>query len=109
MAQKVHIVLEDDLDGGDATQTLTFGLDGTDYEIDLSDSNATGLRDALALYVAHGRRTTSGRRGVRRATTRSNLGPSAREIRDWARSNGHKVPDRGRIPAAVREAFLAAH
>ena len=107
MAQKVHITLEDDLDGGEATETVTFGLDGRSYEIDLNDKNAQALRDSLARYVAAGRRAG----GSSRATAskrRTQVGTSAREIRDWARSNGHKVPDRGRIPADVREAFEAA-
>ena len=104
MAQKVHITLEDDLDGGDASETVAFGLDGRSYEIDLNDKNAKGLRDALAKYVAAARR--AGRAGS--AKRRTQVGTSAREIRDWARSNGHKVPDRGRIPSAVREAFEAA-
>jgi hypothetical protein len=108
MAQKVHIVLEDDLDGSDATQTVTFGLDGTSYEIDLNDQNAASLRDALATYVGHARKVSGSRRG-RRASASSGAGNSAKEIRAWARSNGHKVPERGRIPAGVREAFEAAH
>jgi hypothetical protein len=108
MAQKVHIVLEDDLDGSDASQTVLFALDGTSYEIDLNDKNASGLRDALATYVGHARKVSGSRRG-RRSSASSGTGPSAKEIRDWARSNGHKVPERGRIPAAVREAFEAAH
>ena len=107
MAQKVHITLEDDLDGGDATETVTFGLDGRTYEIDLNDKNAAALRDALARYVGAARR--AGGRSRRGAKRHTQVGPSAREIRDWARSNGHKVPDRGRIPADVREAFEAAH
>ena len=108
MAQKVHIVLEDDLDGTPATETVSFGLDGTTYEIDLNDKNAAALRDALAQYVGAGRKAGgTGRRT--RSTTKSTTGPSAREVRDWARSNGHTVPDRGRIPADVREAFDAAH
>jgi hypothetical protein len=107
MAQKVHITLEDDLDGGDAAETVSFGLDGRSYEIDLNDKNAAKLRAALAPYVAAGRRSGGGRgSAVRR---RTQVGTSAREIRDWARSNGQKVPDRGRIPADVREAFEAAH
>lgn len=108
MAQKVHIVLEDDLDGGEATETVSFGLDGTSYEIDLSEKNATRLRDALAVYIGHGRKVSSraGRPARRAASTN---GHSAREIRDWARSNGHTVPDRGRIPAEVKSAFEAAH
>jgi hypothetical protein len=106
MAQKVHITLEDDLDGGDATETVSFALDGRSYEIDLNDKNAKALRDALARYVGAARRS-----GGSRATAskrRTQVGTSAREIRDWARSNGHKVPDRGRIPSDVREAFEAA-
>ena len=108
MAQKVHIVLEDDLDGSDASQTVTFGLDGTSYEIDLNDKNAAALRDALATYVGHGRKVSGSRRG-RRSSASSTTGHSAKEIRDWARSNGHKVPERGRIPGDVREAFESAH
>ena len=108
MAQKVHIVLEDDLDGSDATQTVTFGLDGTSYEIDLNDKHAAALRDALATYVGHGRKVAGGRR-ARRSQAAATGGHSAKEIRDWARSNGHKVPERGRIPASVREAFESAN
>jgi hypothetical protein len=108
MAQKVHITLEDDLDGGDATETVAFALDGRAYEIDLNDKNAKALRDALAKYIAVSRRA-GGRAGGSKAKTRTQVGTSAREIRDWARSEGHKVPDRGRIPSDIREAFEAAH
>lgn len=106
MAQKVHIILEDDIDGSEATETVTFGLDGTSYEIDLNESNATALRNALSTYIGHGRKVSSGRRAARRSSAD---GHSAKEIRDWARSNGYTVPDRGRIPADVRSAFVAAH
>ena len=106
MAQKVHIVLVDDLDGSDASQTVSFGLDGTSYEIDLNDKNAAALRDALAGFVGHARKVTNTRGRKTRTTT---TGPSARELRDWARSNGYEVSDRGRVPAEVREAFDAAH
>jgi len=108
MAQKVHIVLEDDLDGSDATQTVSFGLDGASYEIDLNDKNAAALRDSLANYIGHGRKVSSGSRRGRRSSGSSGGGSSAKEIREWARSNGHKVPERGRIPADVREAYEAA-
>jgi nucleoid-associated protein Lsr2 len=108
MAQKVHIVLEDDMDGSDATQTVSFGLDGTSYEIDLNDKHAGDLRDALAPYVGHARKANGPRRG-RRSQAAAGGGHSAKEIRDWARSSGHQVPERGRIPASVREAFEAAH
>jgi hypothetical protein len=107
VAQKVNIVLIDDLDGSDAEETVSFGLDGTSYEIDLNKKNAAALRDALAAYVGNARKVSASRRGRRSAAT--SMGPSAREIRDWARSNGYKVPDRGRIPAEVREAFDKAN
>src|SRR3954469_25340014 len=102
MAQKVQIILEDDIDGGEATETVVFALDGTSYEIDLNDKNASALRDALAAYVGHARRGTGARRGRRPAGGATSGVHSAREIRAWARSNGHKVPERGRIPAEVR-------
>jgi hypothetical protein len=107
MAQKVQIILEDDLDGSEANETVSFSLDGTSYEIDLNEGNAAKLRDAMAVYIGHGRKVSqSSRRTARRST---GDGHSAKEIRDWARSNGHTVPDRGRIPAEVRSAFDAAH
>ena len=110
MAQKVQIVLEDDIDGGEATQTVTFALDGTQYEIDLNDANAERLRDALAPFVGHGRKVTGGaRRGGRRASAQAAGGASAKEIREWAHANGHAVPERGRIPADVRAAYEAAN
>ncbi|UDY23855.1 histone-like nucleoid-structuring protein Lsr2 [Nocardioides sp. Kera G14] len=108
MAQKVQIILEDDLDGGAADETVTFGLDGTTYEIDLTSANAEKLRDALAPYVGHGRKVgRAGGRPARKAS--SNGGTSPAEIRAWAKSNGYDVPERGRIPANVKEAFDAAN
>lgn len=112
MAQKVQIVLEDDIDGSEATQTISFALDGSNYEIDLNDQNAEALRGALAPYLGHARKVTAARRVGRKSSGgagKSESGASSREIRDWARSNGYKVPDRGRIPSDVREAFEAAH
>jgi hypothetical protein len=106
MAQKVHIVLVDDLDQSDAEETVAFGLDGKEYAIDLNKKNARSLRDALAPYVAHARPVSS--RGTRRST-RTGSGPAASEIRAWARENGFNVPDRGRVAAEVREAYAAAH
>lgn len=108
MAQKVNVILIDDLDGSDASETVSFGLDGTTFEIDLNDKNAAALRDALAGYIGHGRRVGAASRRGRRTTT-TDLGPSTKEMRDWARSNGFKVSDRGRVSAEVRKAFDAAH
>ena len=107
MAQKVNIVLIDDIDGSDASETVSFGLDGASYEIDLNDANAAALRESLSGYLGHARKVTAAR-GRRPCGTTTTSGPSARELRDWARSNGFKVSDRGRVPAEVREAFDAA-
>jgi nucleoid-associated protein Lsr2 len=109
MAQKVHIVLEDDIDGGEAVETIVFGLDGTSYEIDLNKKNAAALRDALASYIGHGRKVTSGARRGRRPSGAGAPKHSAREVRDWARANGFKVTERGRVAREVQEAFDAAH
>ena len=97
MAQKVNIVLVDDIDGSDATETISFGLDGTSYEIDLNDKNASKLRDALAGYVGHARKVGAASRRGRRTAAAAAGGPSRREIREWARSQGMDVPDRGRV------------
>ena len=106
MAQRVNVILVDDLDGKDADETVTFGLDGADYEIDLSEANAKKLRDLLAPYAAAGRKVGGRRRRSQRAAAG---GTSASEIRQWARENGWDVPDRGRVSAEVREAYAAAH
>ena len=87
---------------------ITFGLDGTSYEIDLNKKNAAALRDALAGYIGHGRKVSSGARRGRKPSGASSK-HSAREVRDWARSNGFKVTDRGRVAREVQEAFDAAH
>ena len=107
MAQKVHIVLVDDIDGSDADETVAFGVDGASYEIDLNSTHAAALRDALATYVGHARKV-GGRRGARKGSS-SGGGVSAAEIREWARSNGHDVPERGRVSAEVRAAYEAAN
>ena len=106
MAQKVHIVLVDDIDQSDAEETVTFGLDGKEYAIDLNEKNARSLRDTLAPYVAHARPV--GSRAGRRSSKASG-GPAPSEIRAWARENGFDVPERGRVAAEVREAYAAAH
>lgn len=107
MAQRVQVILEDDIDGGDATETVTFGLDGVTYEIDLNDKNAAALRDALAGYVGAGRRV-AGRRRSGSSSSRSNSGELSK-IREWARANGFEVSDRGRISQKVRDAYAKAN
>jgi len=105
MAQRVNVILVDDLDGADADETVTFGIDGVNYEIDLTKAHAEELRGAVALYVGHGRRVG----GRRRTGQKTDGGTAAADIRAWARENGWDVPDRGRVSAEVREAYGAAH
>ncbi|MFC0626944.1 histone-like nucleoid-structuring protein Lsr2 [Kribbella deserti] len=110
MAQKIQVLLEDDLDGGKADETVTFGLDGTMFEIDLSKKNAAKLRDALAAYVGAARRV-SGRRGAAAGRGTRGRGRSATDsadIRSWAKENGYEVSERGRISAEVRAAYNEA-
>jgi hypothetical protein len=108
MAQKVTVELIDDLDGDKATSTLQFGLDGKEFEIDLSDSNADRLRAALANFVAAARKPGSAgqaaKRSVNAAVTKVDREQN-QAIREWARKRGMNVSDRGRIPANVVEAF----
>jgi hypothetical protein len=108
MAQKVTVHLIDDLDGDQATSTVQFGLDGKDYEIDLSDSNTGRLHDVLAEFVAAARKAGStgpaARRSVNAAAARVDREQN-QAIREWARKRGMKVSDRGRIPAEVVDAY----
>lgn len=109
MAQKVTVLLVDDLDGGAADETVSFSLDGVSYEIDLSTKNAATFRESLAQYVGTARRVggrASGRGAGRRRTGGDNR---TAQIREWARANGHKVSERGRIPASIVEAYEKAH
>lgn len=105
MAQKVHIVLVDDLDGGDADETLDFSIDGTDYEIDLSTRNAAALREALAPFVQAGRKLGKRKNGKKRVT---NGGVDATAVREWARANGIAVSERGRVSADVIAQYEAS-
>ena len=110
MAQKVNIVLVDDLDGTEATQTVTFGLDGTTYEIDLNDANAASLREALSGYVGHARKVAGGGRRTRRSSGSSSSSSSnTKDVREWAKAQGMEVSERGRISADVQQAYDAAH
>ena len=107
MAQKVEVHLEDDLDGGPAEHTVTFALDGKDYEIDPSTDHAEKLREALRPYAAAGRKTTRGG-GTRNTGNRAaKSDPDTAKIRAWAKENGHEVSDRGRIHQSVKDAYYA--
>jgi hypothetical protein len=111
MAQQVLVSLVDDIDGSEAEGTVTFGIDGVDYEIDLSEENATELRDALARFVEYARRT-GGRKRSGRQSGAANGAPPAKAtreqnqaIRTWARDNGYDLADRGRIPSHIVQAY----
>ncbi|WP_432086047.1 histone-like nucleoid-structuring protein Lsr2 [Streptomyces sp. bgisy095] len=123
MAQRVVVTLSDDIEGGEAAETVAFGLDGKMYEIDLNAANAKKLRKALAPYLAAGRKIPTrigagagagsgapGGRGRTTATayTHTDLAPDPAAVRAWAQSNKMDVPARGRIPKRVYEAFREA-
>ncbi|MFN8078543.1 MAG: Lsr2 family protein [Kineosporiaceae bacterium] len=114
MAQKVQVILVDDVDGGEAEETVSFALDGVSYEIDVSADNAEALRESIAPWIGHARRV-GGRASARRSATpkaarngsvaRASLG----DVRAWARDNGFQVSDRGRVSAEVMAAYEGAH
>jgi hypothetical protein len=106
MSSKVLVLLEDDLDGSKASETVTFGIDGTQYEIDLNEQNAQKLRGDLDGYISKARKV-GGRRSGRRSTDgRGNV--DLRAVRAWASSNGIELATRGRIPGVVIDQYRAA-
>jgi hypothetical protein len=120
MAQKVQVLLVCDLheDEVEGVETIAFGLDGSFYELDACEQHAAEMRDAFARYVGAARRAGrpaagSGARRSSRGTSRPAASGGDRErvqaIREWARSNGHSVSERGRLSSAVIEAYDAAH
>jgi hypothetical protein len=106
MATKITVALEDDLDGGPAEETLRFGIDGTEYEIDLNDKNASAFRRQLAPYIDHARK--AGRAQRRRPGRAAASRERSTDIRVWAKDQGIAVSARGRIPASVVEQYEAA-
>ena len=105
----MEVFLVDDLDGGEADETVGFGLDGTRYEIDLSAAHASELREELAPYVRTARKA-AGRpvRTVGIAQKGAAGKASNADIREWARANGHDIKERGRVPAALLAEYHAA-
>jgi hypothetical protein len=112
VAQRTILELVDDLDGGKADETVTFALDGVEFEIDLSADNAARLRDVLAEFVGHARRV-GGRKQRGAATPKANGNgngkPDTQAVREWARSQGEQVAERGRVPQALVMRFQEAH
>ena len=108
MAKHVNVVLVDDIDGSQASETVSFGLDGRQYDIDLSANHATHLRDALASYAAAARRPASGtgrRSTAPRAAQSTNNQEQLTAVREWAKANGQPISDRGRISKVVMQAY----
>jgi len=104
MAQKVQVLLVDDVDGSKADETVKFALDGNSYEIDLSSAHASELRAAISPWIAAGRKVAG------RSSSRGRSGASdTAKIRTWAKSTGMPVSERGRVSAEVRAAYAAAH
>ena len=112
MAQKTVVTVVCDLphDGEiEGTETVSFAFDGTGYEIDVCAKHAKDLREKFGTYVEHSRRAAGGTGGRRR---RSRSGPGrerSSEIRAWAKQHGHKVSERGRIPATIIQEYETAH
>jgi hypothetical protein len=114
VAQQTILELVDDLDGGQADETVAFALDGVEFVIDLSAANAARLRDTLAEFVGHARRT-GGRAARSRARNGANGSngangkPDVQAVRAWARSQGETVAERGRVPQTLLTRFQEAH
>jgi hypothetical protein len=122
VAQKTILELVDDLDGEQADESVAFALDGVEFVIDLSAANAARLRDTLAEYVGHARRT-GGRKARGKAVTNGSANgngygsgngsgngkPDTQAVREWARSQGEAVAERGRVPQALVIRFQEAH
>ena len=108
VAQKVQTLFVDDIDGSAADGTVRFGLDRTEYEIDLNSEHAQALRDALARYISAARRVSGARRRVRSGRKAQVNGVNTTGIREWAKAQGIEVKDRGRVPAELVVKFKAA-
>jgi|SRR5690554_3805081 len=104
MAQRIQVILIDDINGGDATETVNFALDNVQYEIDLSAENAAQLREDLDKWVSAGRRVSSRKATASRARTNDSA-----KVRAWAKDHGYDVSQRGRISAEIREAYAQAN
>jgi len=108
MAQKIQTLFIDDIDGGAAEGTVRFGLDGTEYEIDLNAKHAEELRKVLADYATHGRKVGgTSRRGPRGRRSNADVIDTAK-VREWAKGKGFDIKERGRVPANVVEKYKAA-
>ncbi|MFC4533417.1 histone-like nucleoid-structuring protein Lsr2 [Sphaerisporangium dianthi] len=109
MATQIQTLLIDDLEGGEAKETVVFAIDGTSYEIDLNDKNARNLREALSPFVSSARRAESApARGRKRGGSQRPSRDKSSEIRAWAKAHGLNVSERGRIASHIVAQYEAA-
>ena len=108
MARKVSVILVDDISGYEAVETVEFGLDGTGYEIDLSLENSRELRNLIRPYIEKGRKVTGTGRRPARSRTASDDGRN-KKMRAWAKEQGFKISERGRVPAEIAVKYEAAN
>ena len=106
MATQTTIEYTDDLDGSKGAEPFEFGLDGTEYVIDLKATHAKKLRKAVGPYAAVARQVRQARQAPARRTRATRRHGS--EVRVWARSHGYEIGDMGRIPFDIEETFKAA-
>jgi len=113
MAQKMQVVLTDDIDGSEATQTVTFSFQGVSYEIDLNDDHASALEESFHDWINSARKLTGSRGPKARRTSVSTGGTGGgrdlNEVRTWLRAHGHEVADRGRVSQTLLEEYDKAH
>jgi hypothetical protein len=110
MASIVSVVVSDDLDGSEGAETVTFAFDGVTYEIDLAERNRAKLAKAMAPYIDAARRVRPRRaRASSGGTARSRASGDSGAVRKWAKQQGLKVSERGRISAEVMAQYEAAN
>jgi Lsr2 len=106
LAQQIQTLFVDDIDGSEAEGTARFGLDGTDYEIDLSVAHSEELHKVLAPYIAHARKAGGTRRPAR--SRRNANAVDTHRVREWAKEQGIEIKERGRVPANIVEKYRLA-
>jgi hypothetical protein len=108
VAQKIQTLFIDDIDGGEAEGTVRFGLDGSDYEIDLSGAHGAELRELLTKYIGHARKVSGPAKRAQRGVRKGAASVDTTTVRAWAKGEGIDIKERGRVPGNIVEKYLAA-
>ncbi|MCX5207535.1 Lsr2 family protein [Streptomyces sp. NBC_00237] len=106
-----RLILVDDLDEESikGVERIDFMWRGTEYEIDLNPEHLAEYDETLAPLLKVARvKQGAGRKGRKTAKPKSEMAAETKKMRDWAKANGHEVPDRGPVPQKVREAYARA-